>query len=84
MILPTIHANGTPRQTLKDGYLAAYSGVLKAMAALAQVELNARDYYPQGDEAFRKAVAQAVQARNHLDACKTYLGTIINHLMETP
>lgn len=82
MILPTIHTNGTPRQILEDGYLAAYSGVLKAMAALAQVDLNARDYYPQGDDAFAKAVAQAVQARDHLDACKTYLGTIINHRMD--
>lgn len=82
MILPTIHANGTPRQILEDGYLAAYSGVLKAMSTLAQVEINARDYYPQGDDAFSKAVAQAIQARDHLDACKTYLGTIINHLMD--
>lgn len=60
MILPTIHPNGTPRQILEDGYLAAYSSVLKAMSALAQV----------------------VQARDHLDACKTYLGTIINSLMD--
>lgn len=82
MILPTIHLNGTPRQMLEDGYLAAYSSVLKAMADFAKIELNARDYYPQGGEAFPEAVAQAGRAWDHLDACKTYLGTIINHLMD--
>lgn len=55
MRLPTIHLNGTSKAALLDAYEAAGSAVLAASEALAEAAPNARDYYPQGDGAFKQA-----------------------------
>lgn len=55
MRLPTIHLNGTSKTALFDGYMAAVSAVYAASEALAEAAPNARDYYPQGDGAFKQA-----------------------------
>lgn len=52
IILPTIHANGTGRDTLRESYAVAAHAVFKAIKAVEAVELNGRDYYPQGTNAF--------------------------------
>jgi hypothetical protein len=53
--LPTIHLNGTSKAALLDGYLDAVSAVFAATEALSEAAPNARDYYPQGDDAFKQA-----------------------------
>ena len=54
-ILPTIHLNGTSAECLRDGYNACYLSLLGSLETLTRVEFNARDYYPQGPDAFAKA-----------------------------
>lgn len=55
MMYPTIHTNGTGRDMLMRGYLDARIAVLKAMNAIQRIEFNARDYYPQGPDAWPRA-----------------------------
>ena len=53
--LPTIHINGSARATLATAYEAAYRALTDALSAFAETSPNARDYYPQGNGAFRCA-----------------------------
>lgn len=55
LTLPTLHLNGTGYRMLMEGYSDARQAVLKTVEAVSKIEFNARDYYPQGDEAWRKA-----------------------------
>ena len=53
--LPTIHLNGTSRQTLAQGYDAADDALYEFINAFGAIEFNARDYYVQGPEAWSAA-----------------------------
>lgn len=55
MIAPTIHPNGTPAARLLSQYANARFALSKALAMIREIELNERDYYPQGDAAWRRA-----------------------------
>ena len=55
MIFPTLHLNGTSGPMLIEGYKDAVRAVNAAIDAMAKIEFNGRDYYPQGDDAFRQA-----------------------------
>lgn len=56
--LPTVHLNGTSRQTLADGYFSAYQRLNEAIAAFNAIEFNARDYYVKGPGAWHQASAE--------------------------
>jgi hypothetical protein len=58
---PTIHMNGTARDSLLEANLGASDALRAALAALELNAPNPRDYYPQGDAAFPAA------AREHAD-----------------
>ena len=55
MITPTIHSNGTGKDMLLRDYMAARQAILDAIEAMRKIEFNARDYYPQGPEAWNLA-----------------------------
>lgn len=55
MLKPTIHLNGTSRESLTEAYVEAGSALRDALQALTAAEPNARDYYPQGHGAFEQA-----------------------------
>jgi hypothetical protein len=61
MIKPTIHLNGTSPERLFEDYHNASRAVNAAIDVLANIEFNARDYYPQGDKVFELARAQRVE-----------------------
>lgn len=67
MRFPSVHFNGTSRATLIDGYRAAVEALREAEAAVGATAPNARDYYPQGGDAFTEAnrehVGRLVQLR---------------------
>ena len=54
---PTLHLNGTGKNDLRDGYADAYDAIDKAIEALANAELNGRDFYPQGPGAYSQALS---------------------------
>lgn len=55
--LPTIHLNGTGAASLQREYRRLGKHVADAIDALADATCNARDFYPQGPEAFQQAQA---------------------------
>ena len=80
MTLPTIHLNGThPAQLLED--LNTAHGALQA--ALAAMRLwaapNGRDYYPQGGDAFRNAVAEHESRLERLDSVMQEIDALREH-----
>ncbi len=58
MILPTIHRNGTSADALLEQARAAGDALREALDALQGAAPNARDYYPQGPDAYRAAEAE--------------------------
>ena len=52
---PTLHLNGSGKGHLAEAYEAAYKALYQAEQAVQNAAPNARDYYPQGDSAFREA-----------------------------
>lgn len=56
--IPTIHLNGTPRSALVAAIVAASAALQEARHALGETCPNGRDYYPQGPEAIKAAMAE--------------------------
>lgn len=57
---PTIHLNGTSAEALFASYADATNALREALRFLDEAAPNARDYYPQGDAAYRAAVTEHV------------------------
>ena len=60
LTIPTIHLNGTSRESLVSQYADAASAVNTGIRALCENGPNARDYYVTGMGTFEKAVAEHV------------------------
>lgn len=63
MRIPTIHLNGTSRESLLDALGTAGSALYAALKALDECAPNGRDYYPQGPTALTEALTE------HADRC---------------
>lgn len=83
MTLPTIHLNGTGRQTLLDGYENARTAVRDALDVLRAVEFNPRDYYVQGDTAWTAARDERETMQRELHRIQTELETILIHVADS-
>ena len=75
--IPTVHLNGTGFTNLRDGYAAAYDAIEKAIDALANAELNGRDFYVQGPAAYSQARAERDEAFAKLRAAHDYVGEML-------
>lgn len=73
LVTPSIHLNGTSRAMLTEGYQAAYAKLQETLRAFQAIEMNARDYYVQGNDAYRVAVEQRGVAFQQLCAVRDYL-----------
>lgn len=71
--LPTIHLNGTSKDSLMRGYESALKAIRHTLDEMDKIELNARDYYTQGPEAYREAREQFNEQYNSLCSVKEYL-----------
>lgn len=67
MMTPTVHLNGTSKDELVRQLLCAATALGEAQQALREAAPNARDYYPQGPDAFAQA------QREHVKRCHTLL-----------
>lgn len=65
--IPTIHLNGTSRETLIDDYSKAAHAVSDAISALKGTEPNGRDYYVQREGALAKAQLEHVDRLQRLE-----------------
>jgi hypothetical protein len=82
MILPTIHSNGTNINTLIDGYDAIHEALYRLNLRWQGVEFDARDYYPQGPDAYTKAVEERLAQDANLNEFRAYLDGIRQHLYD--
>ena len=73
MVAPTVHLSGTSAAALLEGYEAATAAVTAACNALRDAAPNARDYYPQGPDAWTKA-------RDAYQDDLTALHNVLHHL----
>lgn len=78
-VLPTIHSNGSNPESLRNDYTAARNAVEEAIRAIGRVDLNARDYYPQGNGAYKKAQEQMVDQLQHLSTVRDELSKLEMH-----
>lgn len=58
MRVPSIHLNGSHKDTLLEQVTEAASAVMEALRKLETAWPNGRDYYPQGPDALREAEAE--------------------------
>lgn len=82
MIFPTIHLNGSSPEQLHADYLAAYQAIRAAESALQSVEFNARDYYPQSGDAWKRAVAERTAQLTKLSEVAGEILEIIDHVQD--
>lgn len=77
---PTIHLNGTSKQMLLDGYVAALHALKDAQEALQKIEFNARDYYVQGPDAWNTARDEMADQFGKLNEVEGYLTEVAIHI----
>lgn len=70
MRLPTIHLNGTSREYLFEEAVSTAGALRGAITALEAMTVNARDYYPQGPDAYPEA------AREHWERIERVRGVL--------
>lgn len=74
MMIPTLHLNGTGKQSLLSELETAHAAVTAAIDALRQVTVHGRDYYVQGEHAYH-------QARHEMDARLAALSSVVDDLL---
>jgi hypothetical protein len=79
LTLPTLHLNGTSRDSLLDGYIAALDALRLAMEALQAAAPNARDYYMQPNS-FALAVEEHAIRWTRLADTASELNTLAEHV----
>lgn len=73
MIAPTIHLNGTSRESLLEALETAYRKLGEAYDALKQTAPNGRDYYPQGPNAIGQATSEHFARLKRIDEVRDEL-----------
>lgn len=81
-IFPTVHMNGTSKRELVESYEKAAYAIAQAQDALSACSPNGRDYYPQGNDAISKAMAEFSQAMEHLEAARLYCYARHEHICD--
>lgn len=81
-MLPTIHSNGTSLNTLIDGYDAIDEALYRLYLKWSEVEFNARDYYPQGPDAYIQARDERQQHAAKIQEVRAYIDGIRQHLYD--
>ena len=82
MIFPTIHLNGTSKESLLAEYRVAYDKLDEAIEALSKVTIHGRDYYPQEQGAYITAREEQVARILKLATVKGELTDILLYLNE--
>jgi hypothetical protein len=82
MQFPTIHLNGTGADTLLAEYERALDALDDAYEAVSQITVHARDYYVQGNDAFRHAHDEQTARLRALDLVRYEITETIQHLRD--
>lgn len=80
LIVPTVHLNGSGKDSLLEEYVTAIRALAKASASLPYP--NGRDYYPQGGEATRAAIEQHQRWAAALNAVRTEVEAVAEKISD--
>jgi hypothetical protein len=80
LILPTVHLNGTSRDSLLEGYMAAMDALRLAIQEVQAAAPHARDYYVQAGDTFCMAQNQHFTRLARLRETLDELNTIAEHV----
>jgi hypothetical protein len=84
MHTPTIHLNGTSRKTLLEQARTAATALDAAIEAMRGMSPNGRDFYPQGDDAIRDAIAEHAQRLRVLQQMRDEVGDYSKRVRKAP
>jgi hypothetical protein len=82
--IPTIHLNGTGKDTLTAEYYAAYKAIEAAVEALAAATSNCRDFYPQGADAYSRHRKERAEAFACLRQAQGYVEEVLDGICNQP
>ena len=80
--LPTVHMNGTSHKMLTQDYEDAYFAFKTFIKAFGHIEFNARDYYPQGPDAWTEAVEARMEINQKIQSIVKYVEDHLESLAE--
>lgn len=87
MIAPLVHLNGTAASVLVEQHAAIVAALRASLEALRAGAPNARDFYPQGEDAIRQArkehAARVEAVTNVLAEVEAILDNVVEQ-MEHP
>ena len=78
--LPSIHLNGTGRDTLLKEYKEAYEKLIDFKEAFRAITFNGRDYYVQSSTAFSEARTERDIMEHKIGSLMQYLEAHLLHL----
>lgn len=82
VLIPTVHLNGSHAEGLRDEAQRAINALAAALAAVADMGPNARDYYPQGPDAALAAQRAHEERIKRLQSVRTELVEIYDGIDE--
>jgi hypothetical protein len=80
--VPTIHLNGTSKDDLLNALHNLASTLNVAGYEMEKVAPNGRDYYPQGPDAIREALAEHIDRAQRLKAIENEIDALYNAIEE--
>lgn len=83
-MVPTIHLNGTDRDSLVNDIIDVRSKLFEALEAMRKVTPNGRDYYPQGPDAIHHAMVEHHARVAQIQAVMDELGTLAEAISDAP
>jgi hypothetical protein len=79
---PTVHLNGTSKESLLNGYRVAMAAVRLAINAVQSTAPHGRDYYVQKDNPLQAAITEHSKRLQVLEHVYNELETLAQHVME--
>lgn len=70
MIVPTIHLNGTSREELFRQLSSVTEALDNVLDKMSNAVPHGRDYYPQGDDGYKKAIHEHIVRVNTVTALR--------------
>jgi len=84
--LPTVHLNGSSKQSLLDCYFDAAEALRKALVAVQATAPHGRDYYVQrthdGEHVTHRAIAEHVDRLKRLESVLRELNALALHVCD--
>lgn len=80
MIFPTIHLNGTSKDSLLEALEEAHAAIREAQKKLSECAPNGRDYYPQGPGVIYKAQDEHRARQQKLEDVKIELQQLAENI----